>query len=396
MYTFKLNYCNDCAAPAVHHIRTWIDDVFVRLPSPRLFGFDRLLARVFERLLILLGLASFKNDFDHAKIPLRSRLLIDAGERRGMKFAVLKGPSGYTNQFRVRFNGKTTRFEGLPTAGAHARFNEYVSDDKERTKRMLRQGGFPTPDGASFWFFQKRKAIDYAVRELGFPLVVKPRCGSVARHVTTNIQNPEELERAIASAIRYAPEFMIECYMAEAAVYRITVVDFKVLASVRQDPAHVVGDGTATIRELVLKKNSDPARNRKGTDRVLYPLSLGDDAMSFLQEQEHTITSIPKVGERIWLARDPFLRLGGDLVEETSRVHPETTNLIRRVAEYFDMRLVGIDVLVEDIARPWDEQEFAVLELNSVPNIELHHFPSSGDAQDIAGACADLLLKYYV
>lgn len=395
MRPLRSKYCNDCGMPAIHHIRTWIDDIFVRLPQIRAFGFDRVLARLFESGLILIGLVSFRDDFDRAKIPLRSRLVIEAGERRGMKFAVLEGPFGYTNQFRVRFNGKTVRFEGLPAAVGKSRRDDHFTDDKERTKQKLRSGGFPAPEGAAFWFFRRQKAIKYAAEKLGFPVVVKPRSGSVARHVTTDIQNKEELGRAISHAIRYAPEFMIERYVAGAFVHRVTVVDFETIACVRQVAAYVIGDGVSTIAELIRKKNADPVRNRRDNNRLLYPLPSGEDVKVILQKQRYMIASIPKSGERIMLARDPFLRLGGDLVEETSRIHPATADLVRRVAQYFDMRLVGIDIMAEDIARPWDKQTFVILELNSVPNIELHHFPSSGDAQDIAGAVTNLLLKYY-
>jgi cyanophycin synthetase len=37
-----------------------------------------------------------------------------------------------------------------------------------------------------------------------------------------------------------------------------------------------------------------------------------------------------------------------------------------------------------------------VLELNSVPCIEMHHFPSSGTPQNVAKALVDLFFKYYL
>jgi len=51
--------------------------------------------------------------------------------------------------------------------------------------------------------------------------------------------------------------------------------------------------------------------------------------------------------------------------------------------------------MIGDISLPFSEQPCAVLELNSVPCIELHHFPSSGRPQNVAGALADLFFSTY-
>ena len=96
------------------------------------------------------------------------------------------------------------------------------------------------------------------------------------------------------------------------------------------------------------------------------------------------------------MQKDPFLKLGGDLVEETPKVHPDNIQLFRNIAKFFDIRVVGIDFLIKDVAHSWKNQECAVLELNSLPCIELHHFPSSGKPQNVADAIVSLFFKYYI
>jgi cyanophycin synthetase len=76
--------------------------------------------------------------------------------------------------------------------------------------------------------------------------------------------------------------------------------------------------------------------------------------------------------------------------------HPDNIQLFKDIAKFFDIRLVGIDFLVPDISSSWQNQQCAVLELNSVPCIETHHFPSSGAPQNVANALVDLFFKYYL
>jgi len=52
--------------------------------------------------------------------------------------------------------------------------------------------------------------------------------------------------------------------------------------------------------------------------------------------------------------------------------------------------------LVPNISRSYKEQPCAILELNNMPCIELHLFPSSGKPQNVAKAVVDLFFKYYV
>jgi len=54
------------------------------------------------------------------------------------------------------------------------------------------------------------------------------------------------------------------------------------------------------------------------------------------------------------------------------------------------IHVVGIDFLCENISKSWKKQKCAILELNSVPSIELHHFPSAGVPQNVAKAMVDL------
>jgi len=219
----------------------------------------------------------------------------------------------------------------------------------------------------------------------------------VSRHVTTNIQNKIQLEKAIRHAIAYSPAFIVEKFIPNTSVFRATVIDFNFVACVRQVAANVIGDGVSTIRALIDKKNLDPRRGEPRQKQfTLYKIVENETTQVLLAAKGYNYETVPAKEETVFLQNDPFLKLGGDLVEVTPQVHEDNLKLFRELARFFDIRITGIDFLAANIAAPWESQACAVLELNSAPCIELHHFPSSGTPTDPAKALADMFFKYYL
>lgn len=392
-------YCKDCDLPSTHHIRTWFDEIIDTLmPRLRLSKkFELIFNALLEKIFSLIGLIKMRDDFLSSEIQMRSACFINEAKKRGVKFKAAKGPVGCTNHFCAEVDGKKIRFESLPVAEYIGKYDISFADCKERTKNHLKKGGFPIAKGKSFWFWRKDQALKFGIDELGFPLVVKPRRGSVARHVTTNIRNKQELRKAIDKAVIYSPVFVVERFIENSFVYRATVVDFDFVAVVKQVPANIVGNGNLTIQELVKEKNND--KRRGGSDQkdfTLHKIVINKTTKRLLAEKNYNLQSIPKKDEIVYLQKDSFLRIGGDLVEVTEKAHPENIRLFKDIARFFDIRLVGIDFLVPDISISWKNQHCAVIELNSVPCIEVHHFPSSGTPQNVANALVDLFFKYYL
>lgn len=347
-----------------------------------------------EKILEGLRIAKFDPNFTSSDIQLRSTCFIDEMKKRGAVCCSLRSTYGFTNNFKMELGGRTFRFETLPIADFASKFRPRLVEDKQLAKQHCQKGGFPVARGKSFWFWQKKKAMRFA-RQLGFPLVVKPRTGSVARHVTTNIQNDEQLEKGIRHALKYSPTFIVERFIKDSFVHRATVIDFDYVACVRQVPANVSGDGVSRIRQLIDAKNQGRGR----PEQKEYPLNFvveDEIAERLLSARGYNFDSVPGKGDVVYLQKDPFLRLGGDLDEVTDKIHPDNIKLFKDLARHFDIRVTGIDFLAPDIAVSWKDQPCAILELNSVPCIELHHFPSSGLPENPAKALADMFLKYYL
>jgi len=392
-------YCKDCDLPTIHHIQTWGDEIIsVLIPQLKLSRkLESFFDASFEKMFSFVGLIRMRGDFLFSDIQMRSACFINEARKQGLTFKVARGPLGYTNHFSAEVNGKKFRFEGLPIAEYISKYDISFVDCKEKTKKHLSKGNFPIAESKVFWFWRKNQALEFGSDELGFPLVVKPRSGSVARHVTTNIKNKAELMKAIEKVVIYSPVFVVERFVKNSFVYRATVVDFNFIAVVKQIPANVIGDGNLTIQQLVEKKNGD---KRRGEPRLknftLYKIVIDGITTKLLSERNYNLQTIPEKGETIYLQKNPFLKLGGDLIEVTKEVHPDNIQLFKNIAKFFDIRLVGIDFLVPNISSSWQNQNCAVLELNSLPCIEMHHFPSSGTPQNVANALVGLFFKYYL
>jgi D-alanine-D-alanine ligase-like ATP-grasp enzyme len=347
-----------------------------------------------EKILISLKIFSLKSNFDLSKIPHRTATFIEEAKKYGLKFQVLSSPFGYTNFFHLKVNEKIFSFEGLPRAEFLNTRSSEIIDDKALVKKMLQKHNLPVAKGRAFCFFEKHKAIKWAIKELGFPLVVKPRSGSLSQSVFTDLQDLAALKNAVKKVCLYSPFFIIEEYLSGLDVFRATVVDFDHVFCAKREAANVIGDGISTIYDLINKKNKDLKRG-DGKTTPLFKIIINQTTKSILEKRGYTLNSVPKKGEKVFLQKDPFLYLGGDVIEVTEITHPDNLELFQKIAKIFNVRLVAIDFMTSDISKSWQNQKSAILELNSLPSIEIHHFPSSGKPKNVAQEIVKMVFKYY-
>ena len=358
-------------------------------------SFNYFFEKSFVDLFCLLKLIKAEENFERSKVSLRTTVFMDEAEKRGIKFYVLKGPVGYLNQFYMVINGKKYLFEGLPRAEWLSKKSIHRIDDKIFVKNELAKIGAPIAKGRNFNHLNWRKALKYG-EQSGFPLIVKPRAGSISHHITADIKNENELKGAIHKALRYSPFFVVEKYLENMNVYRATIIDEKNVACVKRVAAHVVADGKHSIKKLIEIKNKDSRRgNPRQKDTTLYKLVINKTSERLLAEQGYDFNSVPEKGEIIYLQEKVILDLGADLFEVSQNIHRDNIELFKKIAGLFNVKLVGIDFIAENIGKSWKEQQCAVIELNSLPYIDMHHYPTHGEPIEISKHLCDMVLKYY-
>ncbi|MFI1992768.1 cyanophycin synthetase [Actinoplanes sp. NPDC020271] len=299
-----------------------------------------------------------------------TRAIIAAARRRGIPVERFDDLSlvrlGWGTRRRMAWAAMTDRTSGVGID---------IAGDKHVTRRLLGEAGIPVAAGGAACTAPEAVGL---LRELGGPVVVKPRRGRHGRDVHLGLTTPEQVERAFAAA---GADVVVERQLA-GRDYRVLVVAGEVVAAAERIAAHVIGDGKSTLQQLVDQVNADPRRGA-GHSRVLTRITL--------DEARFTRTDVPPEGETVWLRDCANLSSGGTSRDVTDQVHPDVTRLCQRVAALIGLDIAGIDLRLPEIAAPLpptgeDEPVAGVIEVNAAPGLRMHLAPVRGRARDVGDA----------
>jgi len=183
--------CEYCAPFPANHFFNWVGDfydlfisypLFSAVPQSLLPFFADIASFITDKVIInffiLFRMVHRERTFPLEKMNPMSALFIERGRMRGIEFEVFQGPAGYLDDFRMYINGRERVVDCLPIVD----HNSPVMDDKWRMKKIFKKLGYPVAEGKAFWWFQKKAAVKFA-EKLGYPVVVKPRKGSLSQHM---------------------------------------------------------------------------------------------------------------------------------------------------------------------------------------------------------------------
>jgi cyanophycin synthetase len=263
---------------------------------------------------------------------------------------------------------------------------EGLAQDKELTRKLLHSIGVPVPSGRPV-----TSADDAweAACEIGVPVVVKPQDGNQGRGVATNLSTQEQVVKAFEAAKKESNYVLVEKF-APGHDYRVLVVGGKVAAAARREPAHVVGNGLNTVRELIDLVNTDPRRGEHHAT-VLSKLKLDDISLAVLSDQGLTPDSVPSAGQMVLIRRNANLSTGGTAIDVTEYVHPDVAARAVEAAQMIGLDIAGVDVVAQDISRPLDEQHGVIVEVNAAPGLRMHLEPSAGVSHPVGEAIIDMM-----
>lgn len=261
-----------------------------------------------------------------------------------------------------------------------------IAGNKDETKRLLAQGFVPVPAGGVVESVEGLKAL---VDDLGFPLVVKPLDGNHGKGATINVEAFEEVLSAFHRAKEFSQKVVVEQYI-QGYDFRILVVNNKMVAAALRTPAHVVGDGVRTVKQLVDATNDDPKRGGEH-ENVLTAIRIDDVCLEHLAKQGYTLEGVPQAGEKVYLKPTANLSTGGTAEDVTEEVHPKNVSLFERIARIVGLDICGIDVLAPTLRTPLNESGGAVIEVNAAPGFRMHLDPTVGQPRNVAKPVIDML-----
>lgn len=311
--------------------------------------------------------------------------IVDAAARRGIPtFRVTDEAS----LFQLGYGKFQRRIQAaLTSETSHIAVD--IASDKDLTNALLREAGLPVPRGEAVTRLDDALAV---ARRLRGPVAVKPHYGNQGKGVTVNITDPAHVEAAFYLAREFGRSVLVEQYI-KGQDHRVLVVGDKVVAVARRMPAHVLGDGKLSVKQLMEEANKD---TRRGTGHLkpLTKLKIDPNVVEVLQKQGLTVDSVPSEGQMVLLRSNANLSTGGTAVDLTDQIHPDNALMAVRAAKKVGLDVAGIDVVVEDISKPLEVQGGAIIEVNAAPGIRMHQHPSEGEPHDVGAAIIDMLYPH--
>ena len=263
-----------------------------------------------------------------------------------------------------------------------------IAGDKDVTRRLLASAGLPVPRGE---IVQNEGEAVAAATRIGFPVVTKPLDGNHGRGVGLDLRTEEDVRMGFRRAL---PESRRGQVVVESFVtgndYRVLVVGGRMVAVAERVPAHVVGDGTHTVSDLVEIANSDPRRGI-GHEKVLTRIKVDDAAIELLRKQGYGLDDVPSVEAFVKLVATGNMSTGGNSIDRTWEAHEENVEIAEEAARVVGLDVAGIDFLAPDITEPVRETGGAIVEVNAAPGFRMHTNPTEGEAQFVAKDVVDLL-----
>ncbi|HIN99522.1 MAG TPA: cyanophycin synthetase, partial [Flavobacteriaceae bacterium] len=171
---------------------------------------------------------------------------------------------------------------------------------------------------------------------------------------------------------------------------RLLVINNVLVAGAKRTPAHVVGDGSSTVQQLIDETNRDPRRGY-GHEKVLTQITVNDLTKTIIKDAGKTLDSVLDEGETLILKDTANLSTGGTAEDITDIIHPANVSMAERISKIIDLDICGIDIMTTDITQPLSETGGAVLEVNAGPGFRMHLAPTTGLPRNVASPVIDKL-----
>ena len=261
-----------------------------------------------------------------------------------------------------------------------------IACDKEETKRMLELASIPVASGG---ICVDEEDLEEVIKKIGYPIVIKPLDGNHGKGASINVKKWEDAVTGLAYAKNYSRRVIVEKFIT-GFDFRVLIIDHKLVAAAKREPAHVKGDGTQTIQQLIDETNQDPRRGY-GHENVLTQIDVDRDTLDLLEKLGYTLETVPNRGEIVYLKSTANLSTGGTSVDVTDMMHPENIFLCERISRVIGLDVCGIDIMAENLTQPLKENGGCILEVNAAPGFRMHLAPSEGLPRNVAAPVIDML-----
>jgi cyanophycin synthetase len=261
-----------------------------------------------------------------------------------------------------------------------------IACNKEETKRMLELASIPVASGG---ICVDEEDLEAVIKKIGYPIVIKPLDGNHGKGASINVKKWEDAVAGLAYAKNYSRRVIVEKFIT-GFDFRVLIIDNKLVAAAKREPAHVKGNGKNTIQQLIEETNKDPRRGY-GHENVLTQIDVDRDTTDLLEKLGYTLETVPRKDEVVYLKSTANLSTGGTSVDVTDMMHPENIFLCERISRVIGLDICGVDIMAEHLTEPLKVNGGCILEVNAAPGFRMHLAPSEGLPRNVAAPVIDML-----
>lgn len=308
--------------------------------------------------------------------------------RRGLKiryYNLNRGAASVNQQFQYSIADDQNEYFFYCAKGSHTTPEAVnITENKHEAYTYLKKAGVPIPEGSVFNFNHHSidEIIDYAL-SIGYPLVVKATSLQGGKGVYTHITNIDQLKESLLKVrdTHHSEHVMVEKYIS-GVDYRFFVMKDKVLAASKSYSSFVVGDGKNNIEQLIKRMNKKIKNSRFHSGRSI---KVNTDLLTYLEEQNLDLDTIPAKSERIFLRRHGTylgLRLNVDCTDDINPRFKE--HAVQAINSIEGIPYGSVDMIIDE-----ENNKGVVNEINTHGEISMHITPIEGKPRDIPKAIID-------
>jgi len=323
----------------------------------------------------------------YENFSVATRLILKECESRGIDIQVL-----YNNKIVELICGSHREILYAQVSSKTSSPALLACVNKEITKHFLSKSTISVAKGKSFRADQLDEAVKYYKNNLSTPIVIKPSNGKWGQGVYTNINDKKQLEKYWKILVNNSVhKILLEEQFPTNKEYRLLATREKFLAATIRIPANIVGDGQKTVQKLIDQKNSDPGRSENSHDPVV-KIKIDDVVENTLREQGLTLDSILNKDQQVFLRHNSNLSTGGDSIDTTDIVHESVKKIAVAVVNAIPgLAYAGVDFMCKDVTKEQKPKDYIIVEVNSSPGIDMHHYPYSGKPRNVAKGIVDVI-----
>lgn len=267
-----------------------------------------------------------------------------------------------------------------------------ICSKKELTKAFLEKADIAVAKGGLFSPSQLAEGLEFAQKN--YPVVIKPTPGGHGDGVFADVKNDDEFAFFWQETKKITnPKNIIVEQKFVGLEYRILATNEKVLAVTHRIPANVTGDGVHSIKKLIQIKNNDPRRSDDTGDPVV-KIKIDASVIRKIESEKVTLDSVLEEGRQLFLRDNSNISTGGESIDCTDKIHSSVAKIaVEAINAIPGLLYAGIDFMTTDITREHTGNDYIIIEINSSPGIDMHHFPYEGKPRNVASDLIDLVFS---